>query len=457
MVDIEYIFEMISKYIGVSEVEKKMLGEVFTPFKLINEMLDTLPAEVWTNPNLKWLDPAAGIGNFPAIIIKRLMVGLKDFEPNAENRYKWILEKMIYICDIQPKNLFIFYNLFDQKNEYKTNVYSKSFLEKGFDEWMEGLGIKGFDIVVGNPPYQSSTKDKNGANSLWIKFVEKSNIILNKFGYLLLIAGDSWLGNELDYEENGRMTITKIRSRIFKKNDLIFVKFGKSLNEYFPNISIDFCYFLMKKYKTKLKTNIYNDYGNFNYFYDDLYFIPKYNINICYSIMNKTILKNIHKIEYLEKEKNFISDKRKWKGNFSLEKTDKHIYPSCNTSSQSNKKQYIWSNIKDKNQETKKVIFSDSGYLSPFYDKGEFGLNSHSFGIKVNNEDESNTIILYLNSNIVLFLSKCFPASGFENQVVKIFQLMPLIDLSKSWTNEELYQYFNLTQNEIDLIEKTIK
>ena len=34
---------------------------------------------------------------------------------------------------------------------------------------------------------------------------------------------------------------------------------------------------------------------------------------------------------------------------------------------------------------------------------------------------------------------------------------LPKIDLSKSWTDEELYKYFNLTQEEIDYIESQVK
>ena len=41
--------------------------------KLVNEMLDKLPIEVWTNKELKWLDPCCGMGNFPIAVYLRLM------------------------------------------------------------------------------------------------------------------------------------------------------------------------------------------------------------------------------------------------------------------------------------------------------------------------------------------------------------------------------------------------
>lgn len=36
---------------------------------LVNEMLDKLPKDIWKNKNLKWLDPATGMGNHKFYII----------------------------------------------------------------------------------------------------------------------------------------------------------------------------------------------------------------------------------------------------------------------------------------------------------------------------------------------------------------------------------------------------
>ena len=66
------LLNYIDKFLKPSEREKKLKGEVFTPLSLVKEMLDKLPEELWYNPNLKWLDPANGMGNFPIIIYQRL-------------------------------------------------------------------------------------------------------------------------------------------------------------------------------------------------------------------------------------------------------------------------------------------------------------------------------------------------------------------------------------------------
>ena len=46
--------------------------------KLVNEMLDKLPLEVWYNKDLKWFDPANGMGNYPIAVYLRLINTLKE-------------------------------------------------------------------------------------------------------------------------------------------------------------------------------------------------------------------------------------------------------------------------------------------------------------------------------------------------------------------------------------------
>lgn len=80
----------------------KTLGQVFTPAELVDEMLDKLPSEVWSNKDLTWCDPSCGNGNFLVAIKKRLMVGLKDVIHDEKERKQYILENMLYGVDIDP-------------------------------------------------------------------------------------------------------------------------------------------------------------------------------------------------------------------------------------------------------------------------------------------------------------------------------------------------------------------
>ena len=70
--------------------------EVFTPRKTCDMILDSLPEEVWRNPNYKWLNPATKNGIFEREIAIRLDRGLIDVIPNEEERRKHILQKMIF-------------------------------------------------------------------------------------------------------------------------------------------------------------------------------------------------------------------------------------------------------------------------------------------------------------------------------------------------------------------------
>ena len=67
------LLELINECLKPKEIEKKKFGEVFTPMKLVNEMLDKLPQEVWENKDIKWLDPCVGMGNYMIAIYLRLM------------------------------------------------------------------------------------------------------------------------------------------------------------------------------------------------------------------------------------------------------------------------------------------------------------------------------------------------------------------------------------------------
>jgi hypothetical protein len=71
------------------------------------------------------LDPCAGVGNFPLEIAERLMGTLKDRIPDPEYRYKWIMEKMIYMIEIQPRNAYFITHLFTDGGRIPLNLNLK--------------------------------------------------------------------------------------------------------------------------------------------------------------------------------------------------------------------------------------------------------------------------------------------------------------------------------------------
>lgn len=114
---------------GYNTYEKRKTNdEVFTPPDLINSMLDTFPEEVWIDPSKTWLDPCAGIGNFSVFVLKRLMEGLKDWEPNEEARKKHILEKMLFHVEMNPESVAKLQKVLNPEGKYTLNVHCGDFL-----------------------------------------------------------------------------------------------------------------------------------------------------------------------------------------------------------------------------------------------------------------------------------------------------------------------------------------
>lgn len=70
--------------------------EVFTPVNVCQQILDLLPPEVWSNPDLKWLNPFDKNGVFLREIALRLDLGLIKWESDVEKRRKHILQNMIF-------------------------------------------------------------------------------------------------------------------------------------------------------------------------------------------------------------------------------------------------------------------------------------------------------------------------------------------------------------------------
>lgn len=191
------LLELINSCLKPKDIEKKKFGEVFTPMNLVNEMLDKLPAEVWKNKELKWLDPATGMGNFPVAVYLRLMEGLKDTIADTKERKKHILENMLYMCELNKKNVFVCDQIFNINNEYKINLYEGDTLL--FNPF-KTFKVKKFDIIIGNPPYnkggiRSHTGKQLGEKNetIWTKFIEKAFEWLNPDGYLAYINPLSWL------------------------------------------------------------------------------------------------------------------------------------------------------------------------------------------------------------------------------------------------------------------------
>jgi len=213
------LLEFISDRLKPKQKEKKEFGEVFTPMELVGEMLDKLDEcykkenqnnSIFSNKNIKWYDPASGMGNFPIEIYLRLMDGLKNVIENKSIRKKHILENMLYMSELNKKNAIICKQIFDINNEYATNInQGDSLVFDAEQKW----GIKKFDVVIGNPPYQDGSGNKG--NKLWTKFVDKilknkpsEPCILKDNGFLVFVHPSLW--RQINHDIQKTMTCKQI-------------------------------------------------------------------------------------------------------------------------------------------------------------------------------------------------------------------------------------------------------
>lgn len=93
---VESAYDYVENFDILETITNVGNDEVFTPRKTADMMLNSLPEEVWHNPNYKWLNPATKNGIFEREIAIRLDKGLEDVIPDVEQRRKHILQNMIY-------------------------------------------------------------------------------------------------------------------------------------------------------------------------------------------------------------------------------------------------------------------------------------------------------------------------------------------------------------------------
>ena len=74
----------------------KATGEVFTPTPLVQEILDQLPKELFTDPIKTYLDPSCGDGQFLSEVLIRKVENGQDFESALST---------IYGVDLMPDNV----------------------------------------------------------------------------------------------------------------------------------------------------------------------------------------------------------------------------------------------------------------------------------------------------------------------------------------------------------------
>lgn len=475
--------------------------EVFTPPKLVNEILDLLPQEIWSDKNATFLDPVSKSGVFLREIAKRLMIGLEKAIPDKQKRINHIFKNQLFgvaiteltsllsrrsvYCSKTANGKYSVCDTFENQqgnirferiehawvngkcqfcsaskvgyargDELETHAYQ--FIHRNKPE--EIFNMK-FDVIVGNPPYQLSDGGfGTSASPIYQLFVQQAKKLNPRF--LIMIIPARWF--------SGGKGLDDFRDEMLKDDQIREIHDFPDASDIFPGVQIKggVCYFLWERDKNDLcKVSSYNKGELISTMTRPLLepgadtFI-RYNEGI--SIIKKIALKNESSL------KNQISPRKP----FGLPTTFKgksKKFPGCIELYQNGGVGYIdkselLNNLKIVNKY--KVLIPRAGSGSDSFPHPILGkpfvvepnsactetyIVAGSYDTKL----QALNLVGYIATKLFRFL--VLLAKNTQDASAKVYRFVPLQNLNESWTDKKLYKKYSLTNGEIDFIDSMVR
>ena len=474
--------------------------EVFTPPQLVNEILDLLPDQIWSDKNAKFLDPVCKSGVFLREIARRLMSGLEKEIPDMQARINHIFKTQLFgiaiteltsllsrrsvycsktangkysVCesydDSQGNIRFeqiehtwknercVFcgtsQEVYDRGDELETHAYEFIHVEKP-----EEIFKMKFDVIVGNPPYQLDTGGSGRqARPIYQHFVKQAKKLNPRF--LTMIIPSRWFA--------GGMGLNDFRKEMLEDDRLKTIVDYIDAKECFPGVDIagGVCYFLWEKdFKgdclviNKFQGNEFISERPLNEFDTFIRF------GTAVSIIRKVIFKNEEKFTKI------VSSTRP----FGLQTSDRpdghgdlHLISSGGEGRiplervtagknmigkwkvMTSKTSHDHAGQPDKDG-TRRVL-SRVELLPPDYVCTESYIVAGSF----NNRTKAENCMQYLKTRFVRF---CISLLSFSQDITRErFRFVPLVNMNEGWSDEKLYKKYNINEEEIAFIESIIR
>jgi len=488
--------------------------EVFTPPEIVNQMLDALPQELFSNPDTTFLEPACKTGVFLREIAKRLIVGLEPQFPDLQERLDHIFHNQLYgiaiteltswlsrrgvYCSKFPHSEFSV-SYFDEEHQDGNVRFKKiqhtwepaklmrdingkkigkcifcgasreeydrsSDLETHAYEWIhthkpEEIFNMEFDVIIGNPPYQLSDGG-NGASAkpIYNLFVDQAKKLNPRF--LTMIIPSRWFA--------GGKGLDDFRESMLNDKRVVRIVDYVNAKDCFTGISLGggVCYFLWDRDNPRKCefTNIHDgkastDFRNLSEFS----VFVRYNEAI--SVIRKVLAKNEKMVSDVVGSRNPFGLSSSTRGK--KEKSEITLHSSAGIGYVAEHEVTQGKHLVKKY----KVMISKvtSEHAGEPDKSGMFAVLSTIRVLKPQEVCTDSYLIAYESDDAILvenfaeymctkfFRFLLLQAVSSINLSKDKFQFVPMLDFTKTWTDEMLYEKYGLTQDEIEFIESMMK
>jgi len=474
--------------------------EVFTPPQLVNQILDLLPEDIWSDKNARFLDPVCKTGVFLREIAKRLDAGLEKQIPDRQERINHIFNNQLFgigiteltsllsrrsvYCSKAANGKYSVCEAFDkpqgnirfervehiwkngrcvfcggnQKNlergqELETHAYE--FIHR--DKPEEIFNMK-FDVIVGNPPYQLNDGGfGRSASPIYQKFVQQAKKLNPR--YLTMIIPSRWF--------SGGKGLDTFRAEMLNDKRIRILCDYPDSTECFPGVDLSggVCYFLWDRDnpddceiisviegKTSTMKRPLLEQGKETFI--------RYNEAV-------SILRKVSK--YKEKPFNKLVSSRKPFGlPTQVRAIKKNEFPDSIKIFSYNKTGFIKRSqiLRNRSWINKYKVYISKAYgervASSYWVLGKPFLGepktccSETYLVigPCSSKKEANNIISYIQSRFFRFL--VLPNKPSQDATSKVYAFVPMQDFNESWTDEKLYKKYKLTKGEIAFIESMV-
>ena len=478
--------------------------EVFTPPVVVNRMLDLLPAELWRNPDARFLDPVSKTGVFLREIAKRLMEGLCERIPDRQQRADHIFTRQLFgiaiteltallsrrsvYCSKQangPYSVCTAFHDADGNIRFRSTEHSwqngrcrycgasrevydrDDTLESHAYEFIHTENPETifpdmkFDVIIGNPPYQLEVgiEKDNYAIPLYHKFIQQAKKLRPRF--ISMIIPSRWFA--------GGRGMDDFREEMLHDTRLQILVDYPNAADCFPGIDLSggVCYFLWNSEYNgicKIVSNRGKDYQ---------------------STMNRPLLEPgndtfIRFNEAIPIIRKIIAYKEPTFDSLVSPQTPFGIVSSFKDYSDKPFEEsiaiYTVNGIKyireDQVSKNRQWISPYKVFISKSY--GERGAYPYRFLAKpfigtprscctqtylmigpFNTSIECENVISYINTRFFRFC--IMQKKNTQDAMRGVYSYVPIQDFSQSWTDEKLYAKYGITDEEIKFIESMVR